>query len=459
MDDDGFLDRVARSLAASGVDAATRHLLVAFSGGLDSTVLLHVLRFGLPQLRLTLTAAHLDHAMRDTSPADAAWVRGICRAWDVPLEHEIADPVPRNEREARDARYAFLASAAARAGAERIVTAHHADDQAETVLFRAIRGTGLAGLGGIPRRTASGVIRPLLPFWREELEAYAAAARLVWRTDPTNATHSAARNRIRLSILPLVEREVNASARRNLVALASLARESEAGWRTVVDGVYPDIVSEEENGLTVDRHGLGGYHPAIGTRILRRALRRFGIVLDRAGTRSALKFITDAPSGREMHLPGGVRISTEFTRARIGSGSAAADDVPLSIESLEPGEGLDGEVVVGGRRYRVGGRLVADPSEVPRPGSGWAARIEVEPAQFPLLLRGRRPGDRVRTPTGSRSVKRLMIDRRVPLSERTRRPILVDGSGAVLWIAGLDRVATSIRRPGTFALDLTITDG
>ncbi|HUH11935.1 MAG TPA: tRNA lysidine(34) synthetase TilS, partial [Longimicrobiales bacterium] len=134
--------RLRGHLAASALLRPDDAVLVALSGGRDSMVLLHLLRFALPELRLRLRAAHFDHAMRPGSAADADWVRGVCRAWAVPLVEERATDAPRTEAEARAHRYAFLRRAAARAPDARVATAHHADDQAETVLFRAIRGAG-----------------------------------------------------------------------------------------------------------------------------------------------------------------------------------------------------------------------------------------------------------------------------------------------------------------------------
>src|SRR5690606_7521557 len=120
-----------------------------------------------------------------------------------------------------------LRDTAAETGARWILTAHHADDQAETVLFRILRGTGIGGLAGIPARGAGGILRPLLPFWRREIQAYASDVGLRWRRDPTNLSHDPSRNRIRLALLPEIERHVAPGASRNLVALADLARESE----------------------------------------------------------------------------------------------------------------------------------------------------------------------------------------------------------------------------------------
>jgi len=159
-------------------------VLVALSGGLDSVVLLHLLRFGkgLPPVRLQ--AAHFDHRMRADSGSDAEWVKGLCQAWDVPLHLGLADAISASEEEAREKRYEFLLGVKDEVGARWLLTAHHADDQAETVLFRIFRGTGLPGLAGIPRRRSPGVFRPLLPFSREALEGYASCHGIRHRQDP-----------------------------------------------------------------------------------------------------------------------------------------------------------------------------------------------------------------------------------------------------------------------------------
>ncbi|HWK89351.1 MAG TPA: tRNA lysidine(34) synthetase TilS, partial [Longimicrobium sp.] len=199
-----FVARFRRNLEALGLTGQGAHVLVAVSGGCDSVALLHLLRFAAGDGGPRVTAVHFDHAMRPGSEGDARWVAGLCGAWGVPLVAARAEAAPRTEAEAREARYAFLLRAKAEAGATHLATAHHADDQAETVLFRVLRGTGIAGLAGIPAADERGVVRPLLPFWRAEIRRYARAHGLRWRTDPTNRLLDLARNRIRHDLLPLL---------------------------------------------------------------------------------------------------------------------------------------------------------------------------------------------------------------------------------------------------------------
>lgn len=447
-----FLD----NLRALGVGGEPARLLVAVSGGRDSMTLLHLLRFHARELPLALTVAHLDHAMREESADDARWLRGVCAAWELPMVEARLSRPARGETEARSARYAFLRRAAREAKATFVVTAHHADDQAETVLFRVLRGTGLAGLAGIPGRSRSGLLRPLLPFWREEIDAYAAAARLGWREDATNRSPGAARNRIRLELLPLVEREVAPGARRNLVALAGLAAEAEAAIEREVARAMAEAVREEGEETVLARGKVREYDSAIASRIVRNSLRRFGVVPGRTGTRRALQFISQAPSGRELELPEGVRIRVEFDAARLARASAPAEDLPLVIDTL--GGRLEGRVRVGGREYGVTAGVGSGPGEPGGEPGGWRVALPLAAVSFPLTLRGWAAGDRVRTPGGTKTLKKLFLERRVPRSTRHRLPVLADASGRVVWVGGLDRSPVRAPAPGEDALFLTVAN-
>lgn len=424
-----------RHLAALELDREPLHLLVALSGGCDSVTLLYLLRFPLSRAGVHLEAAHVDHAMRPGSAADAAWVRGLCTAWEVPLHETRLATAPTSEAAARDARYHFLRECAA-AREALIVTAHHADDQAETVLFRAVRGTGLRGLGGI-RPRANGVVRPLLQIWREEIAAYARARGIAWRSDETNAIPGPARNRIRHHVLPLIEGDVAPAARRSLVSLAGLAREAEGALERIARAAARDLVVWDEGVPAVARDRLHLYDPAIRARVLRRLLRRFDVVLDRAGTRRALQFITDARSGRQMPLSRSLRIEIEFDRARfVDSSDRPEADVEWTIGGAE--ERREGRFRLGGVDYRVRHGPGIDPGE-----GAWTFRGAITGIAFPLRLRGRLPGDRVRDGDRTRSLKKLLLERRVPRARRARLPLLVDAKGEVIWVAGLDPPAPS----------------
>jgi tRNA(Ile)-lysidine synthase len=448
----GRLRRCFRShIARSGLIQPGDVVLVAVSGGLDSVVLLHLLRFGLAGRAPRLAVAHFDHAMRPGSAAEADWVAGLCAAWELPLERGRADPAPRSEAEARAARYRFLHEAAERVGANRIATAHHADDQAETVLFRIIRGTGLRGLAGIPERRGP-IIRPLLPFRRAELAAYARAAGLRFREDPTNLVLGYARNRLRHDVLPRLER-IAPGASVALVRLAQEARAAEAAWDSLLERIEGEVASIDASGVELARSRLLSYHPHVRARLLRRLLRRFGSHPDRAGTRAALEFIRDGASGGHLDVTGGVRLEREFDRIRVRPDPRRAEwaavDRPLIIAHPEHGEGV---AIIGGRRLAVEwvlGRDAAAPA---------AVAFDPSALRFPLELRRWRPGDRIRLPYGTKKLKKLFGERRIGRSARATTPVLVDAAGEVLWVAGVARAAGTEPAPGASALYLRVRD-
>jgi tRNA(Ile)-lysidine synthase len=417
-------ERLARHLGRSGLIPPGASVLVGLSGGLDSVVLLHLLRFPLRARIGPLFAGHLDHAMRPDSEVDASWVAGLCRAWGVLLETERADPPPRSEAEARRARYTFLRSAAPPQAL--VATGHHADDQAETVLFRLARGTGVRGLRGIaPSRGR--IVRPLLPFSRGELREYAAQAGIAYRSDPTNVDLRFARNRIRHRVLPELER-VRPGAASRLAALASDAERAEAAWDQALEAVEREVLLErDERGATLARDRVRVYHPHLQGRLVRHLLRRYGIEPGRAGTQAALEFINSGPSGGSVHLPAGGRLERDFDRIRVVAAHAAEQaDRVVEIPGSEAGSG---RAVLGGRALDVWwGDL---------PAGGADEMVRVAEPHYPLVLRGWRPGDRIRLGYGTKKLKKLLAERRLDRRARARVPVLVDGRGEVLWVVGV----------------------
>lgn len=445
-------DRFRAGLAATGVEAGDA-LLTAVSGGCDSLVLLHLLRFEAGRLAPRLTVAHFDHAMRPDSATDAEWLAGVCGAWGLPLVVERAAKPLRGETAARRARYDFLHRAAAGAGARWIATAHHADDQAETVLFRAVRGSGLRGLAGIAPVGPAGRIRPLLPLWRREIRAYARAVGLRWRTDPSNQRPDGARNRLRLRILPALERGLAPAARRSLVRLAALAREDEAAWDAAVERLAGTATRVDGAHLLLDRAAFRGFGAPLAARVLRGTLRPRGIVLDRVGTRAAIQFITGAPSGRMAALPGGVRLHAEPDVVRLARWVDPVPDLPLRLDATAAARGGTGEVRIGGRARGVEWRRGSAPGP---PGEGVALRWDR--LRFPVQIRGRGAGDRISTPGGTKTLKKLLIERRVPRLLRPALPLVVAARGEVVWVAGLMAAAGLRAEPGDDALLLRISD-
>ncbi|MGH7470976.1 MAG: tRNA lysidine(34) synthetase TilS [Longimicrobiales bacterium] len=442
--------RFREELQQSELISPGQHVLVACSAGLDSTTLLYLLRFAAP-FSCRLSVAHFDHQMRARSALDAEWLRGLCAAWEVPLHVGRAGVALRNEADARQARYQFLEQTADVIGAHLIATAHHADDQAETVLFRMLRGTGVDGLAGIPARRGR-IIRPLLRLTRSELESLARAGRLRWREDPSNQSAKFARNKIRLELLPALEAGWP-DARRALVELAAEAARARRNWDQLVSELERvAVTAQDANVIELARPQLLKYHPEIRIRLLRRVLTRLGgQAPGRAGTATMAAFITSGGSGSLVHLKGGLCAERDFDVVRLRRlRQGVCDDRPLVIFSTTRGSG---KTTIGGTQYRIEWALGADGN-----GSG---SVVIDPAavRFPLHIRAWRPGDRIRLPLGTKKLKKLFAERRLGRHRRSTVPLLVDENGTILWVAGMARSAMAWPASDQLGLCVTVSDG
>jgi tRNA(Ile)-lysidine synthase len=437
-------------------------LLVGVSGGRDSLVLLHLLRFGLPRPgggpMASLAAIHVNHRMRPGSDADARWLSGVCRAWGVPLRIVRLSRRPMGETEARSLRYRAFRREARRIGARRLLLAHHAEDQAETVLFRILRGTGPRGLAGIPtvRPLGSGVVvRPLLSLSGSEVERWARQAGLRPRVDPSNLDLSHRRNWIRHHLLPTLEAGAP-GMREALLSLAAEARRREEALERVLTPALQDVLLAHEGEgrgarFVVARAALLLYPEPVRAELLRRLLRRGGRSLGRGGMALALRFCATATSGREVTPGPGVRLVRDFEVLVLEvGGRPLRRTAPATLPTIVRLEGRKGQGAVtlpGGRRVRV--RWERRERREGADGEGAAPGEETVdlPAVglcLPLEVRGRRPGDRVRTRLGSgdgeaprRRLKKLLGAARVSREQRDNLPLLVDASGAVLWVPGV----------------------
>ncbi len=431
--------RVARRLAEAGLGPRAR-LVVGCSGGGDSMVLLHLLRFAAGREPGTVVAAHFDHAMRPGSAGDAAWVRGVCRAWGVGLREARAPVAPAGEGEARAARWAFLEGVALEVGAEAVATAHHADDQVETVLHHLVRGTGLRGLAGMSLR-AHGRVRPLLPESRATLRAWAGRVGLAWREDPTNALLHGPRNRIRHQVAPLLE-SLRPGASRGILRTARLAAAEERALVQAEDRLLPPLLLRRDSGrLRVDLPALVSLPPELRARLLRRLARDVGGRLDAAGTRTAMEFTTGTSGGGECRIPSGVVLRRSLGELEVEGPlhESGGPDRPLDV--THPTTGGTDEVVTGGERWTV--RWGADEPDVP-----WTARFRAEPGPRAFRVRAWAPGDRIHLAQGEVSVARLWQEAGVPLHDRRRRPVVEDGRGRLLWVPGSGRAAHAEGGPG-----------
>lgn len=384
-------------------------VIAAVSGGADSVAMLFALYLLRDELGISLEAAHFNHHLRGAeSDRDEAFVTDFCGRYDIPLHLGSGRIVPGKkglEAAARDARYAFL-----RRLPGKVATAHTADDNAETVLMRLIRGTGLKGLGAIAP-VSGNVIRPMLTVTRDDVEAFLEEYALPHVEDSSNAEDDFLRNRIRHGILPLMRAE-NPRIGENLSAMALLLRQDEACLQAMIP---------EEQVPDVSR--LKAMEPALRRRALERFLKAQGVrEPEQIHILQAEQLLYHWSPSAAMQFPGGVTIGRQYDRlVRL----ECAPELPETRLSVP------GETCIGGKRFVS--EYATDLEE--RPDSVLVCPVGV------LIVRSRRSGDTMRLPGGTRSLKKMYIDRKIPASHRAAVPVLADDRG-VLAVFG---IGTDIR--------------
>ncbi len=442
---------------------------VAVSGGADSVALLLLLLELREKLGIVLSVVHFNHKLRGkASDADETFVAKL--AVKHGLEFHSASVYvakkAKNERAnledaARRARYDYFRSLAESGVCGRIAVAHTADDQAETVLAHILRGTGLAGLGGI-HPAAGPVIRPLLSVRRSELRGFLRARKQTWREDATNRDTERMRARIRRKLLPLLEKQFQPAIVEHLTRLAELAREDEAlldalaeeraralvqkkdeRARIAVNDLFQPWKEKEINTETTEDTEKTEGTIALSRRIVRRTVESVkprGGQLGAGHVEAVLQLARSGRSGSSLALPGGVEVRKErdalVFQAIENSAVRTSQSTPREYEyKIDLARG-DAEVNVAelGCVFRL--RVIDWP---PKRGenSKDGAVLDRDRLRFPIVLRNWRPGDRLR-PLGHRSahkLKRLLNEKRVSRWERDGWPVLASG-GVLIWARG-----------------------
>lgn len=415
------------------LEAPGRRFVCAVSGGLDSMCLLDLLWSWARPRGGQVTAAHFNHQLRRTADRDEAFVRKTCGDWGIPLTVGRGDVRALAAREglsleeaARNARYAFLRREAERLGNAVVCTAHQAEDNAETILLNLIRGTGLRGLTGIPRRR-EGIFRPLLGVTREELQDYAAAHKVPYIEDETNADPAAAsRNFLRLQIMPLLK-ELNPKAVEHINQTARQVREADRALeRDAAERTARVEVREGRVTLAIDL--LFAAPEAVRPRMLLILFDRLGVGRRDIGAvhlNAILSMARHTDQSREsrLSLPHGV--TARYCRRRL-----ILETRPQTLTEVQL---MPGRPLIWGD-YRL---TLLDRPE----GEGLALRPRTPLESWAVSVGPCVPGDRLTLPgaRGSRSIKRLCLDRRISLAERDRLPaVYVEGRLAAVWRLGVD---------------------
>ena len=408
-----------RSIRAAVLAFAREHdllqpgpLLVAVSGGTDSTALLLLLADLAPKLGLVLHVAHFDHRARPrAAAADAAFVASLADRCASPVRIGRADRAATSEDDARELRYAFLRRAARETGALAIATGHTRDDQAETVLLHAVRGSGLAGIAGMrPRR--DDIVRPLLGIGRADTAKICLEAGIEPREDPTNRLLAYARNRVRHRVLPELER-INPEVRAALARLADAAAAASTIGRRRAEQALESALAGTD--IALDRLDADLADDALAMAWERQRGRALN-----ARQRKALGDLARGRAGSAaLDLPGG-RVTREYAVIHLGGVVPAAIAAATELTLGRPIEWSGWTIVLSDAPQ--------DPADLP-------LRAPAPPAGT-LLVRSRMPGDRLADPLRTR-VQDLFTDAKVPVRLRPTHPLVTTAAGEVWWAVGL----------------------
>lgn len=439
-----MIAETARYAKAHGLLAKGMHVLVACSGGPDSLALLDILMKLRPKFQLVLTAAHFDHGIRgEASKADAAFVADFCQEHGIPcflgrvsVPEAAAKKGQSLELAARELRYDFLWQTVKRVGADVLATAHHADDQAETVLMRILRGTGLDGLSAMLPRSGR-QIRPLLFASRCQIEAYCRERGLQPRHDATNDIPDCTRNLLRLEVLPYL-RQRNPEISRTLCQLAELARVDSDYLEQQLDELWPYLTAcrDGEYGLRLApfRH----HHPALQ----RRALRR--LFAETAGSGRDLGFVhvekmrlmllAGQQTGKRLELPEGVTACFDYELLTMTKKRGGQDDGQRKTADCAVRPKIPGTVAWG--PYVIEAKIITQKPLQTGPAAYYLDFDRLESSD--LLFRTRRAGDFMELPAGHKKIKDILIDDKIPRAKRDELLLLSVGS-EILWLVGKRR--------------------
>lgn len=426
-----LLETTYQIIKRQNIDLSDTRLVVGVSGGADSLALLHILHQLAPRLGYQLHVATLDHGLRGTESADdVRFVIETCRTWDIPITTGQVDTASLAQQQqtgieaaARSARYTFLAQTAHQQNACCIVVAHHADDQAETILMHLIRGSGLQGLSGmkimtpLPADPSLTLLRPFLPITRAEIESYCRQHQLAARADSTNKDTAYTRNQLRLQTLPHL-RQLNPHIERALLQLADIADVESDYIQQQLNQVIANFVTITPSRISIERSQFHTLHPALQRRLVYWAAQQFGSSTGYQHVTAAISVVQTGQQGAIALLPDHVQLRVDYGKLVIES-----QDAPLTYAGPLLPPGFDADISAPG--------VIALP--------GWELHIQYHspetsepvltlPTREHIRLRTRQPGDRFQ-PQGlqghSQKLKKWLIDHKIPRSIRSQIPLLV----------------------------------
>lgn len=435
-----FLEaRALRTIREHGMIGPGDRVLAAVSGGADSMALLLCLYSLRSILGFELDVAHLNHSLRGReSDGDEDFVRRASEERSLTFYSEVVDVQglaesrkQNLEQTAREERYSFLRRTARKSGANRVAVGHNQDDQAETILFRFLRGSGIEGLSSIHPVVGRQLVRPLLDCSRTRILQYLERRQCAYREDSSNRDMLYSRNRIRLELIPYLQRHFNPGFVETAAREAATMREAWGLLHSLAEKSCGTVSRPVESGIALSCAAVKALHPALQKEVLRCALRKVRGDLKGIGrvhVEQVLRLCHGTRGGEQVRLPQETAAIRQF------------DDLLLLCPQPETTPGYRHELQVPGHclvpeaRAQIRAEISSGP---PRPRDGehlYRAYLDPSALHPPLIIRSRLPGDRYGGGT-HRKVKKMLIDAKIPLSERDCLPMAVS-EGSVIWMPG-----------------------
>ncbi|MDD2510453.1 MAG: tRNA lysidine(34) synthetase TilS [Syntrophomonas sp.] len=404
-----------------------KKVLLGVSGGPDSMALLHIMHKLTPEMDLSLVALHLNHGLRPEAAAEEEFVREHCRKWAIDFYSRQADirslaaqQKKSLEEAGRDCRYQYFFEFLEELPADYIATAHHQDDQTETVLLHLLRGSGLKGLRGIMPRKGQ-LLRPLLALSKAEIVHYLDENQIPYCLDQSNKDLSFLRNRIRCELIPYLQKAYNPRIIESLNQLAGIARDENDYLEKQLHFSWDKLLRQQEPDLIIlDKKALGEEHPALQKRLVLEALAR---LRGESGwevkdVQRILRLLYQPGSSKYIQLRKGLRVKSIYQELHFRSKEtpAAKFCYPISIpDRLSISE--------------TGENYIIELGQLSDMQAGLSSCLDYDKLEQPLFLRSRQPGDRFQPSgmKGSKKVKDYFIDIKLPREQRDRVPLLASG--------------------------------
>ncbi len=419
-------------------------ILIALSGGPDSVCLLHALKNLEINYNIKIYAAHLNHKIRGIeAQKDALYAAKLCDELEIPFFVKAID-VPAYakdkkmtmEEAARKLRYDMLFEVKRRIGANKIAVAHNLDDQAETVLMRLIRGTGITGLKGMDYKREDGVIRPLMDTLKVDILSYCEKNNLKPRIDHTNLETEYTRNKIRIKLLPFIEQEFSSNIKDTISRMANILREDSDYLEVEAQKIFESQVLElSDTKIRLDIEELRSIHSSLAKRLIRIAIKNMYKTLDGVDNihiEDVLSLVRNNKNQIKLNLPKGLMVYKTSDNLIF-----SFEEISFENKNYNYILKVDGYIEIDEIGRRIESKVMSKEKCMTLPTGQYTKAFDYDKIKGDLIVRSRLEGDRMKPMGlgGTKKLKDILIDLKIPREKRNSIAILSDDKG-ILWLMG-----------------------